>query len=210
MEVLRFDYVNGRWQVSRSGRPFGITTGPNGRWQGTADGKVAGAPREIEPSIVKVPDGYLVYTRGGNNARGRIYRSQDGLNYYFVSDHWNHTVPQVLNQGLDGSIYLTTNTGPGWLRNPLLAFALRGESFVNPIIVHDEKQIGDDKQKEVPFVDHGVGANVFLNGRWRHLLCYRVLDLRETDGHGAPPMPQTGLYLAEFEYDTISHVPFRF
>ena len=126
------------------------------------------------------------------------------------ADHWNHTVPQVLNQGLDGSVYLTTNTGPGWLRNPLLAFALRGVGFVDPVVVHDEKQIGDDKEREVPFCDHGVGSNVFLGGRWRHLLLYRVCDLRETNGEGAPPMPQTGLYLAELEYGSVTHTPFTF
>jgi hypothetical protein len=36
-------------------------------------------------------------------------------------EHPNHTVPQVLNQGLDGSLYLATNPGPGWLRNPIPA-----------------------------------------------------------------------------------------
>jgi hypothetical protein len=86
------------------------------------------------------------------------------------------------------------------LRNPLLAFELRGQSFVDPVIVHDEKQIGDDKGKEVPFCDHAIAENVFLGRRWRHLLLYRVCDLRETNGEGAPPYPQTGLYLAEREY----------
>jgi hypothetical protein len=209
MQVLQFDYLDGRWQVTASGKPFGVGASDQGRIQVTG-GKVTSLPTEIEPSIVQVPDGYLVYTRGGNNMRGRLYRSSDGLNYHFAFDHYNHTVPQVLNQGLDGDTYLTTCTGPGWLRNPLLAFPLHGQSFVNPIIVHDEKQIGDDKHKEVPFVDHGVGANIHLNGRWRHLLCYRVLDLHETDGQGAPPTPQTGLYLAELEYDNITQVPFHF
>jgi hypothetical protein len=51
---------------------------------------------------------------------------------------------------------------------------------------------------------------VFLGGRWRHLILYRVLDLRETNGEGAPPRPQTGLYLAELEYESATHVPFRF
>ena len=208
MQALRFDYTNGHWQVTSAGKPF-ASTNAQGRWE-VSGKKIVGLPPEIEPSIVKVPDGYLVYTRGGATQRGRVYRSSDGLNYYFAFDHWNHTVPQVLNQGLDGSIYLTTNTGPGWLRNPLLAFALRGQTFVNPITIHDEKQIGDDKHPECPFVDHGVGANVFFEGRWHHLLCYRVCDLRETNGDGAPPKPQTGLYLAELEFPSITYVPFNF
>ena len=209
MQVLRFDYKDGRWQVTGSGHPFGVKTNAQGRMQ-VSEGKITSIPSEIEPSIVTTPDGYWVYTRGGNNQRGRVYRSRDGLNYEFAFDHWNHTVPQVLNQSLDGSLYLTTNTGPGWLRNPLLAFALRGRSFVDPLIVHDEKGIRNDKQPQVPFVDHGIGANIFLNGRWRHFLTYRICDLRETNGEGAPPTPETGLYLAELEYESITHAPFHF
>ena len=87
---------------------------------------------------------------------------------------------------------------------------MRGLSLVDPVIVHDEKQIRDGKGKEVPFVDHGMAANVRINGRWRHLLTYRVLDLRETNGEGAPPTPQTGLYLAELEFDQVTHPPFQF
>jgi hypothetical protein len=191
VRVLRFGYDGARWLPEAAGKPFG-------------------RPRvEIEPSIVRVDGEIFVYTRG-RDRRGCLYRSGDGLDYYLRADHWNHTVPQVLNPGLDGTAYLATNTGPGWLRNPLVAFALRGVDFVDPFVVHDEKQIGDDRGKEVPFCDHGVGVNVLLGGRWRHLLLYRVLDLRETNGEGAPPMPQTGLYLAELEYGTATHVPFRF
>jgi len=156
--------------------------------------------------------GYLVYNRC-KDRRGRVYQSADGLNYHLLFEHVNHTVPQSLNEGLDGSLYLSTNTGPGWLRNPLLLFAMRGYSFVNPVIIHDEKQIHEDLKlskpaKEVPFVDHPMGTNVFLNGRWRHILLYRVCDLRETNGEGAPPTPQTGLYAAELEYDRVQPQPF--
>ena len=192
IKVVRFEFQGGRWQPVASGKTFFTVKG------------------EVEPSLQKVGNEYLVYTRGTTDRRGRVYRSQDGLNYYLTFDHWNYTVPQALNKGLDGSLYLATCTGPGWLRNPLLAFALRGQSFVNPVIVHDEKQIGDDRGSEVPFCDHAIASNVFLNGRWRHLLCYRVCDLSETNGKGAPPFPQTGLYLAEFEYDAITETPFKF
>jgi hypothetical protein len=189
--VVNFEFGEDKWRPAETGKPFSA-----GR-------------EEIEPSLRKTEGGYLIYTRGADR-RGRVYRSIEGLNYYFVFDHWNWTVPQVLNQGLDGSLYLVTNTGPGWLRNPLLAYAMQGVKFVDPVIIHDEKEIGDDRGKEVPFCDHAIANNVFLNGRWRHLVCYRVCDLRETNGEGAPPLPQTGLYLAELEYDSVTHFPFRF
>ncbi len=216
IEVLRFDYRDGRWQPVASGGAFSTLKktakleleAPKKNAPPTAK-RFANVGGEIEPSLVKTADGYLVHTRG-SDPRGRVYRSGDGLRYVFQYDHWNHTVPQTLNAGLDGSLYVATNRGPGWLRNPLVAFAVHGQSLVDPVIIHDEKQIGDDKGAEVPFCDHPMGANVFLNGRWRHLLLYRVCDLRETNGQGAPPTPQTGLYLAEFEYSNVTYTPFRF
>ena len=83
-----------------------------------------------------------------------------------------------MNQGLDGSLYLATNTGPGMLRNPLLAYALQGVKFIDPVIIHDKKKWGTIRVRKFHF-DHGVATNVFLNGRWRHLICYRVCDLRK-------------------------------
>lgn len=195
--VVNFEFGGGQWKPTATGKPFYTL-----KWN--PPGNPFAMAGESEPSLRKTEEGYLVYTRGADG-RGRMYRSIEGLDYYFIFDHWNWTVPQVLNQGLDGSLYLVTNTGPGWLRNPLLAYALQGIKFVDPVIIHDEKEIGDDRGKEVPFCDHGVAENVFLNGRWRHLLCYRVCDLRETNGEGAPPRPQTGLYLAELEYGSLTH-----
>jgi hypothetical protein len=203
--VIRFDWDGQSWKPTAAGKPFITAKAPAG-----LDGK----PRvyrylEVEPCIVHVQDHYLVHTRG-RDPKGRVYISEDGLNYQLLFEHPNHTVPQVLNQGLDGSLYLATNPGPGWLRNPLLAYALRGQDFVEPLIIHDEQHIRGDKGKEVPFCDHCRGANVFLEGRWRHLLLYRVCDMSETDGRGAAPFPQTGLYLAEFEYEKANCLPFNF
>jgi hypothetical protein len=203
--IVRFDWDGGSWKPTAAGKPFITAKAPAG---------VEGKPRvhrylEVEPCIVRQKGHYLVHTRG-RDPKGRMYVSEDGLNYKLLLEHANHTVPQILNQGLDGSLYLATNPGPGWLRNPLLAYTLGGQAFVDPVIVHDERQIRGDKGKEVPFCDHCRGASVFLEGRWRHLLLYRVCDMSETDGRGAAPFPQTGLYLAEFEYAKASCVPFNF
>jgi hypothetical protein len=198
--VVDFEFGEGQWNPTAKGKPFSTVKGEG--------------EEEVEPCLCKTEEGYLIYTRcytaDDHDRRGRVYRSIDGLDYYFIFDHWNWNVPQVLNQGLDGSLYLLTNPGPGHLRNPLLAYALQGIKFVDPIIIHDEKEIGDDKDKEIPFLDHAIAQNAFLNGRWRHLVCYRVCDRRETNGEGAPPTPQTGLYLAELEYGSVARTPFRF
>ena len=203
--VIRMDWNGEQWQPTSAGNRFITAAAPK-------DEK--GIPRvyrylETEASILHFDDRYLVHTRG-RDPKGRVYTSQDGLNYMFLFDHPNHTVPQVLNQGLDGSLYLATNPGPGWLRNPLLAYALRDQRFVAPVVIHDEQNIRGDKGPEVPFCDHAKSANVLLEKRWHHFVLYRVCDLRETNGEGAPPRPQTGLYLAELEYGAVTHAPFKF
>ena len=202
--VFRFDWDGQKWKPIRAGRPFITMVAPQNWTQARVYRYL-----ETEASIQRQQDHYLVYTRG-RDPKGRVYTSQDGLNYTLLFDHRNHTVPQTLNQGLDGSFYLATNTGPGYLRNPLLAYAMRGQSFADPLVLHDEKGIRDDKGPEVPFVDHGVGNNVFLEGRWRHLFFYRVCDLRETNGEGHAPKPTTGVYLVEMEYERVTELPFRF
>jgi hypothetical protein len=236
--VFRFDWDGRKWKPTAAGKPFVTAKAVERRtwhrdsWKLPLPGNEANAGgasavksagpdiaatprvyryRELESSIVHVGDHYLVHTRGVD-PKGRIYISKDGLNYTFLFDHPNQTSPQTLNQGLDGSLYLATNPRPwpGWLRNPLVAYTLRDRRLVDPIVIHDEKYIRGDLGPEVPFVDHPRGANIFLEGTWHHFLLYRVCDLRETNGQGYPPFPQTGLYLAEFKYDNITTVPYRF
>jgi len=229
--VVRFDWDGQKWKATKAGRPFITAQGngtKSGRAQDTWSLPVAGGglkllatppkpkvtPRvyrylETESSILRAGDHYLVHTRGADR-KGRVYTSEDGLNYRLLFEHANHTVPQVLNQGLDGTLYLATNPGPGWLRNPLLAYAVHDGRVKEPVVLHDEKYIRGDAEKEVPFIDHPRGANIFLEGGWHHFLLYRVCDLRETNGQGAPPFPQTGLYLTELRYDQVTTVPYRF
>jgi len=202
--VVRFDWDGKRWKPGAAGKPFG--SAPEQPATGAA---YVYRYRETEPSIQFTGGRYLLHTRG-RDPKGHVYSSIDGLNYQLEFDHRNHTVPQVMNQGLDGSLYISTNTGPGYLRNPLLAFPLVGTSLSAPWVIHDEKGLRDPKGKEVPFADHGVGGNFFLDGRWRHLFLYRLCDLRETNGDGIAPLPGTGLYLAEMEYRRVTSVPFRF
>jgi hypothetical protein len=213
--VARFTYQSGAWRPAAYGKPFS-TIETVTQWKTLTDSnkKYFSLEGELEPSLRKTEEGYLLYSRGSDQ-HGRFYRSEDGTNFHFISDRANLMVPQVMSQGLDGSLYLATNPGPGWLRNPLLAYSLRGLSFVDPVVIHDEKQIHDDKGKdkkggETPFVDHAVGDSIMLGGQWRHFLLYRVCDLHETDGMGAPPMPQTGLYLTEFKYSSAPHAPHKF
>ncbi|NLX04865.1 MAG: hypothetical protein GXY33_06955 [Phycisphaerae bacterium] len=212
--VFRLAFSDGGWRFASCGEPF--VTHRRQDWFFSVG--------ESEPSIQECDGTYVATTRGADG-KSRVYRSSDGLNYtlWFERDHPH--VPQALNKGLDGSLYLATNPGVGWLRNPLAAFPLADGAFGEAIVVHDQDGIRDDKGEKVPFIDHGVGSNVYLEGRWRHLLWYRVCDLRERTFHrhqaavaqqfhgsGGPiaRRAESGLYVAELEFDSVTAQPFRF
>ena len=74
----------------------------------------------------------------------------------------------------------------------------------------------DDKGDKIPFVDHGQGMNLNLEGRKQHLIFYRVCDLKERTLYGFQaglkrqlqgdkgPIPKratSGVYAAELVYD---------
>ena len=215
--VIRFDYDGAQWQPTEAGQPF--------KTHDPAPALDAVMRGESEPSIQKLNDRYLIYTRG-SDPNGRLYSSSDGLNYQLALTRRNNTIPQALNAGLDGSLYLATNPNKDMLRNPLIALPFSGDAFGEPIILHDQDGIRDDQQDKIPFVDHAQGVNVFLENRWRHLLWYRVCDLKERSVHGfmAPiadriyddgkprPRSQTdGLYLVEIDYTKLdpAALPFQ-
>ena len=205
--VFRLAFDGREWRAVARGEPFGQHRGSNGILP----------VGESEPCLLRDAEGFVLYTRGSDPV-GRIYRSTDGLNFSPRFEKKNNMVPQVLNQGLDGSLYVATNPNWDMLRNPLVGYPMAGQSFGEPFVIHDEGGIRDDQGPKVPFVDHGVGVNVFLEGRWRHLLWYRVCDLKERTFHrfqaelsdafhpdGKPQARSTigGLYLVELEYERI-------
>jgi hypothetical protein len=213
MCVVRFEFDGTRWEALEHGEPF--ITRPESTKPSQPGEPWVHEPGEIEPSMRKVGDHYFLYTRGTDPV-GRLYRSDDGLNYRLLQERPNLTVPQVLNVGLDGMLYVATNPGTGWLRNPLVAFELLGDG--REITLHDQDGIRDDRGSSIPFVDHAIGANVRLDGRWRHLVFYRVCDLKERSlhqfqvdqglstlihGQGGPTKRRsfTGLYAVELEFD---------
>ena len=207
--VFRFEFQSGQWRSVAHGHPFGKG--------GSKDLALPVFDSEMEPSIQKSNGRYWVHTRGADPV-GRLYRSTDGLDYELYREQALHTVPQVLNAGPDGDLYLATNPSPSspavWLRNPLVILPLGKDGYGAPIIVHDEGGIRCDTGDSIPFVDHAVGCNVFLEGRWRHLLWYRVCDLKERTAYSfqtelarligtpKPRKPTSGLYLAEIVFNS--------
>lgn len=213
--VFKFDFLEGEWRSVDCGNEFCNSTGeereplPGEPWE-----KI---PGEIEPSIRETNGKYYLYTRGLDSF-GRLYESLDGLNYQFILKRHNITVPQVLNQGLDGSLYIATNPGPGWLRNPLNAYRLFEEPSSVALVLHDQDGVRDDNGDSIPFVDHAIGVNIYLEGKRRHLAFYRVCDLKERTLHKyqidlgqdlalygdvgrRPRLAFTGLYAYELEFE---------
>ena len=165
--VVRFDWNGKAWAASKMGPPFVVNE------------------HEMEPSIQRQGTRYFSSFRGYVGPKNRMYVSDDQLNYKFLFD-WDSVQdsPMVLNQGLDGSLYLVTNRNRGWYRNPLMAYPIEGNALGDGVIIHDQDGVRDDKGDKLPFIDHGRGNNVLLEGRWRHLLCYRVCDLKERTLYG--------------------------
>jgi hypothetical protein len=206
LHPVRFDWDGQSWAPTSFGPLFTVTGD------------------EFESTILHQGDRFLASTRDDKMAKVRIYSSTDGVNFKFLFDAKNHYVPRVLNKGLDGSVYLATDPGPGFLRNPLLAYPMIGDSFGQPVTIYDQGGIRNDKGDAIPFVDHGQADNVFLEGRWRHLIIYRVCDLKERTLYGfqksqarrlqgdkgpIPKRPTSGVYVTEFEYDKVV-APYHF
>ena len=207
LRPVRFDWDGQAWAATQLGDSFEVVD------------------TEFEATIRQQGNRYLISTRDDKTPKVRMYASDDGMKFKFLFEAKNHYVPRALNKGLDGSIYLATNPGPGFLRNPLSAYPLTGDSFGEPTIIHDQDGVRDDKGDKIPFVDHGQASNLFLEGRWRHLIFYRVCDLKERTLYGfqkglikqfhgdkgpIPKRPTSGVYAAEFEYDKVITPPFVF
>jgi hypothetical protein len=221
--VFRFELRNNEWTATEHGEPFMAkpVTVPLGYF---GSGDVA-EPPESE-CCVRRANGYYWASTRGNDAIGRLYGSRDGLDYELFLEYPAHTVPQPLNQGLDGQLYLATNPFPGpdgaWLRNPLVIRPFEGDHFGDSVIVHDVDGIRVQTGDHIPFVDHAMGANVHLENHWRHILCFRVSDLKERSVYsfqkelremlGTPRArsPKTGLYAVEIDYPTHTQIPFLF
>jgi hypothetical protein len=211
--IFQFDWNGQEWAATKHGEPFVTVPGKPG--MPGEEFKISAG--EIEPSLQRHGDRFLLYTRG-NDYFGRLYESEDGFNFRLVLTRPNHTVPQILNQGLDGEYYVATNPGPGMIRNPLLAYPVQGDGWGEALTIYDQEGIRGDDGDKIPFIDHCISSNIFLEGRWRHLVFFRVCDLKERTLHafqlevGADKaiygdegpldakLSSSGLYLAEFVY----------
>jgi hypothetical protein len=208
--VYRFDWNGQAWAPTRHGKRFAKTV------------------TEGETSLRQQGNKFYLQTRC-HGADGNLYQSKDGLEYEFVATLDTHAgSPKVLNQGLDGSLYVACNYSPGWVRNPLEAVPWEEDHFGKPFVLYDQDGVRGDRGNSKPFVDHAIASNVYLEGRWRHLILYRVCDLMERSLHGfqlkqgigdvvygkgkgpIPRRPWSGMYAIELEYEHVTAPPYKF
>lgn len=195
--VARWRRQSGRWQP--------VDFIPVAHTGNAIDEKDKRPPTWAEPSLICDTDGSLLFTARG--AYGdldhviRIWRSTDnGENWEVVinRERARGQAPITINQAADGTPYVVANR-LGYERDWLALWPLSDDrkSLKDPIDVRNATaEFGPPPSGMVWFMDHASGETVRLaDGRWHHLLSYRIMD-RGEHGGGAPP-PQTGLYLEE-------------
>jgi hypothetical protein len=187
--------------------------GPDGRWLPVAYRLLN--RHTMEPTLVRDLDGALLMAFRPwmpTNPRPRsldILRSADeGETWQPVirEEVFNLGTPLLLCRAADGTPYVVTNR----YREPLLHRHAKREMIwlwpladdrrrlLEPMLVRDgTADLGPPPNGSVWRLDHPSGCTVRLaDGRWRHVLAYRVLeDAEMRTNAGATPM--TGCYVEE-------------
>ena len=90
--------------------------------------------------------------------------------------------------------------GGGWTRKTLMLWPLNDQrtGIEEPVLVRDcRADFSRPPGGSVWVADHPSGMTVHLaDGKWHHVLAYRVLELAELS-HAIEPAPQTGGYIEE-------------
>lgn len=197
-----------------------------GGWRPVAFAAVTPPVGYGEPSIVRDNDGRLLLAaRNGLHSDRNltqydicVWRSADAG----IAGPWEQVihaagarahVPVILNQAGDGSPYIVSSPldadardGAGrpisiWSRRQrLMIWPLTDDrrSLEPPRMLRDTAAFGPPPAGRAWFADHGQAATVQLaDGRWRHLLAYRVRISTPTVTDTEHATPVTGAYVEE-------------
>jgi hypothetical protein len=155
------------------------------KWEAAERSDIVISKGGVEPSLVRRHDGWLLYTRG---EVGRCWFSKDLKHFKpYFEQRVAVNGSQCLSLAPDGEAYLVANPPhPGlraYIRNPLNLYPVVGRDLGSPITIHDERGVTDfvAGSGSIPFICHGRGRTVFLDGRWRHFICYRHSDLMDLE-----------------------------
>lgn len=196
----------GRWQRS------------NGQWVPASFEPVAPKGESwSEASLVRDTDGALLFNARGSGKAGtcvRVWRRSPGATIWDVilsKEGARTNGPVSLNQALDGTPYIgACLLGHG--RETLCLWPLGPErdDLLNGLVVRNAKgEFGPAASGRGWMVDHPSAAAVRLaDGRWHHVVAYRILQHAEFAGKA--PAPQSGCYLEEVISRGEPVMPWRF
>ena len=158
-----------------------------------------------EPSLVRDGDRALLLCARGYGAERvnltRVWRSGDAEARWELAieaPRTRHEAPVSINRAADGTPYIGANLlGHG--RETLCVWPLNAErtGLGNAMIIRNARgDFGAPPGGSHWMVDHPSGATVRLaDGKWHHVLVYRILE--QAEHRGADPPPQTACYIEE-------------
>jgi len=197
--------------------------GPEG-WRPVSFTPVTPSEGFGEPSVQRDVDGRLLFAaRGalhvstdGESYGIAIWRSGDGgVSWEAVvsAPGTRGNTPTILNQAADGTPYVAGNPytpgacdGTGrrisiWShRQKVALWPLRADrrALLPPVLARDTADFGPPPEGRVWYADHPLGATVQLaDGRWRHLLAWRVRESQPARDSCERPTPFTGTFIEE-------------
>jgi len=172
----------------------------------------------MEPSIARDTDGSYLFTARGcyglTNNLLKVWRSRDdAANWDLIIDQPEARAQSttVMGRSADGVPYIICNE-LGRERDKLVIYPLNTErnGLEDAVLVRDAlEEFGPPPSGKVWFMDHPGSSTLFLSdGKWHHVISYRIMDRGEHAG-GVPP-PQTGQYVEEVITDGEVRPPWRF
>lgn len=173
----------------------------------------------MEPSLTREQDGSLLFSARGGGSLSYTFavwrRNSDGSWQQLIDrDKARLNSPVTLNVALDGTPYLvsspydpafvpeTQQTGRGREKLAIWPLAPQRTDLEPPLVIRDcLSEFGPPPSTKGPekwMADHANGLTVRLkDGKWHHLLCYRVCHSPPYLSHGTPPSPHSGGYIEE-------------
>lgn len=194
-------------------------------WRPVSYVPVTAKDTSMEPSVHRDADGALLmgvrcaaHDKGDGVSFGiRLWRSADNgqtWNQIVQANKVRASTPVVLNQAADGTPYVTANPwrdaafnaqgqkmGIWSHRQQLYLWPVneKRDDLEAPIVLRDtDQEFSPPSATGVWCVDHPIGTTVQLaDGRWHHLLCYRIKEHKGGVKETEQPTERTGLYVEE-------------